>query len=145
MKIAKLACLATLLIGANAMADYSVALTRDDASLKPLKTAEVLAVPANVHNCPRGAICEPAAAVDLKFLLQQCTNRLGPVTYASHFDERTNKRVIDVSAIEIVSKTRAQCFAAKYETVRIHLGLGFVDPADVEVNFMEYSAAAARP
>lgn len=115
-------------------------LPKDSTALTLLPEGQVT-VETHMPNCPKPAMCEPAAILTIKFTLNGCMDKLGPVTIKETGFTAEGKKKFVVTAYNINNEASkyTKCFRAPIGIATQVIGMGFMSNDSVEVEFTNYT------
>lgn len=126
---------------ATASADQrEMFIERNDVSLSLLTEGELLRVVSTVPRIfPPQPERTPMSHAEVKFTLNGCLDRLGPVTSFVHNNSDGSVEVL-ISAINIANKDsfRVRCTRLPTGKVKIFLGPGFINQENVQLKFASF-------
>ncbi|AZZ35319.1 hypothetical protein CIK05_00375 [Bdellovibrio sp. qaytius] len=97
----------------------------------------LISVETSLPNCPAGAVCDPASVLTIKFTLNGCMSKLGPVTieYAGQTPEGKQQYVVTAFELKNEKSLSVMCIRAPIGTATKVIGRGFMSVDNVEVKF----------
>ena len=103
------------------------------------KDVNLISVQTHMPNCPKPAMCEPAAILKITFNLGGCMSKLGPVTmqYAGQTESGKMKYIITAFEIENEKSATVKCIRTPIGVATQIIGMGFLSNDSVEVEFAE--------
>lgn len=118
----------------------TIALPEKSTGLTLLTQGEVT-VETHMPNCPKPAMCEPAAVLTIKFTLGGCMDKLGPVTIkeVGYTADGKKKMVVTAYAINNEASKYTKCFRAPVGVATQVIGMGFLSNDSVQVEFSNYT------
>lgn len=131
---------AVVLLTTTVASAVTTALPEKSTGLTLLSKGEVT-VESYMPNCPKPAMCEPAAILTVKFTLSGCMDKLGPVTFSHVGYTADGKKKILVTAYNINNEasTYTKCFRAPIGVAKQVIGIGFLGTDSVEVEFATHT------
>ena len=124
----------------STVASATTQLPKDSIGLTILAEGQV-SVESFMPNCPKPAMCDPAAILTIKFTLQGCMDKLGPVTITETTATTDGKRKFIVTAYNINNEASkyTKCVRAPIGVAKKVIGMGFMSNDSVEVEFANHS------
>lgn len=103
------------------------------------KNVNMISVVTHMPNCPKPAMCEPAAVLKITFTLGGCMSKLGPVTmtYAGQTEDGKMKYLVTAYELENEKSQTVKCIRAPIGIATQVIGMGFLSNDSVEVQFAE--------
>lgn len=133
--------LVSVILALSTVASAStLTLPEKSTGLTLLSKGEV-SVESYMPNCPKPAMCEPAAILTIKFTLNGCMDKLGPVTFSHVGYTADGKKKIVVTAYNINNEasTYTKCFRAPVGVAKQVIGMGFLSNDSVAVEFATHT------
>lgn len=120
-------------------ASYDLKKGDNGLTLLTQKDVNMVTVVTNMPNCPKPAMCEPAAVLKITFTLGGCMDKLGPVTmkYAGQTAEGKMKYIVTAYNVNNEASTYTKCIRAPIGIATQVIGIGFLSIDSVEVEFAE--------
>lgn len=124
----------------SVIASATTQLPKDSIALTILPEGQVT-VETFMPNCPKPAMCDPAAILTIKFTLNGCMDKLGPVTITEVEATADGKRKFIVTAYNIDNEASkyTKCIRAPIGVAKKVIGMGFMSNDSVEVEFTNHS------
>lgn len=132
--------LALTVLVLSTVASATTQLPKDSIALTILPEGKVT-VETYMPNCPKPAMCEPAAILKITFTLQGCMDKLGPVTIKETGVTADGKMKFVVTAYNINNEASkyTKCVRAPIGVATKVIGMGFLSNDSVEVEFTNHS------
>lgn len=134
----KLLLVSAVLVFSTIASASTINFKEGDKGLTLLSEGKV-SVESYMPNCPKPAMCEPAAILKIQFTLGGCMDKLGPVTITEVGQSADGKRQFLVTAYNVNNEasTYTKCFRAPVGIATKVIGMGFLGNDSVEVKFTE--------